>query len=165
MVAVLLVAAIERDQEQVRAGETYQDLRRTLPLEDRVAERARESIEDRGTGQEVEIRSRQAGEELVAQVIGDEAVVTVEALDRQADVVLSLERERREIDPDGPALGVLEEALDILRLHRETDLLEHGRRLAQRHRKIVCVQLDQQAASPQASDWELGLLAGGDRER
>ena len=122
MIAVLVVAAIKTDQEQVRTGETYQGFGRTLPLEDRVAQRARKPIEDGRAGEEVEIRRRQACEELVAQVIGDEAVVTVEALDRQADVVLALERERGEIYPDGPALRVLDEALDILRLYSEAGL-------------------------------------------
>ena len=70
---------VERDDEQVAALERAQHVGAVAALDDGVAERARQALEHRGAHQELARLGRLLGDDLVPQVVDEEAVV-----DRQA---------------------------------------------------------------------------------
>ena len=113
VVAVAVVGAVERDEHEVRAGEVAQRRARPRTAEHGVAQRAGELREHRGAGEEAQALARQAGEELVAQVVGHEPVVAGEPGDGAVAVGLLVKRERGEVEAGGPPLGALHDELDL----------------------------------------------------
>ena len=73
-----LVAPVEADEEEPLARDLRQRRGRARALQDVVAERARQRVEDRGLEQQLPVVGRQATEDLVAQVVGDHVVVATE---------------------------------------------------------------------------------------
>ena len=74
-----------------------------------VAERRREPVEDRGSHEELQPLRRQAREHLLPHVLGHVAVVAGEA-GRPGLATLIGERQRRQVEPGGPALGPAQQA-------------------------------------------------------
>ena len=106
VVSVPLLAVVERDEEQVRAGEVVQARAGVLPLHDAVAQRSAEPLEGRCIEQEAEVVAREAAENLGPDVIADELIGQRARPDRRRSVVrFRADRERREIETRGPALG------------------------------------------------------------
>jgi hypothetical protein len=159
VVTVLVVATVEGHEQHVRPRHAPQRLRRALALEDRVAQRAEEAIEEGGPGEEVALGFGEPGEEGIADVVGDETVVAVEIVDRHFDVVRGAQREGREVQPGRPALGVLDQALDGGAVELEPGLLEQVGGLARGHHQVARPDLAETALGPQPAERDLGFLA------
>ena len=164
VVPVLLVAPVERHQQHVRTRQALERLGRALALEDRVAQGPEEPVEQRGPGEEVELAGRQSLEERVAHVVGHEPVVAVELLERAVEVVLGAERQRRQVEPRGPALGALDEPLDRRPVEVQPCLLEQVGRLGGGHHQLARRDLPQAMLRAQAPERHLRLLPRGDRQ-
>jgi hypothetical protein len=164
VVAELRVVAIERLEEDVAGGELVQHGRRAARVEDRVAQRRAQAAQDRGPPQEGGAVVRQAGEQLVADVLGDEPVGPAEAGDRRIGVGLLGDRERGEVQADGPAFGPLDEAVDLLAVRPQPRRVEQERRLEARHGEVARPELDHQPVRAQAADRHGGAPARGQRE-
>ena len=76
--SVPLVAVVEWDEEEVRGGDLREELGRSRAAQHGVAHRAREGVEHRRVDEELERRGRHRREELVAQELDDQPVVTRE---------------------------------------------------------------------------------------
>ena len=118
-VAVAAVRSVERDEHEIGSGELAQRPARARPGEHGVAQRAGEVVEHRGPRQEAQAVSRKVGEQLVAQVVRHDPVVTGEAGQRPIAIRLVLQRQRREIEAGGPALRALHEQVDVARAQPE----------------------------------------------
>ena len=75
VVAVPLPPVVERDDEEVGALERHQGRLAAVASRDGVAERPGESLEDRRPQQELADVRRLAGEDLLAEIVHDVAVV------------------------------------------------------------------------------------------
>ena len=117
VIAVPLALAVERDHEAVRALEPLELICRSCRLEHRIAQRAAHALQHRRVLEEARLLRRQPGQELEAEVVGDEAVVAGDVRDaRRARRPRPL-RQRREVQAGGPALRALGE-LGERRRHR-----------------------------------------------
>ena len=112
VIPIFVIAMVEGYKEQIRAGESPEDVGRTVALQNRIAERARQTIEDRRTREELEVGVGQPSEKLVTEVVGYEAVVPEEALHSMIQVMLRRERQGREVQPSRPTLGPLDECFN-----------------------------------------------------
>ena len=108
MVAIDLVAPVRGDDQEVRPNEPVKHLGGAGPLENGIANVAGQPVQDRSLDQEVQRVLVEPGKELVPHVVGDEPVVAVKVGDGGFHPVLPGQREARQIEPDGPALGALD---------------------------------------------------------
>ena len=83
-------------------------------VEDRIAERAREGLEDGCPRQEPELVVRQARKELGAEVLGHKKVVTMKRGHALYPGAARLRREYRQVETCSPALGVLRQLGDLV---------------------------------------------------
>ena len=113
VVAIPVAAVVERHQEQVGAFQLLQQPRRAVPLQDGVAQGARQALQDRGAQQERPDGVRLAGQHLRPQVVGDVAVVALEGGDEGARVRPAAERQPGQVEPGRPALGPFGQALHV----------------------------------------------------
>ena len=161
VVAVCVVASIERNEERVRARKIAKHLRRTRSLEHGVADGAGECVEHRGARQELELASRQSREKLVPKVVDNQAVSAGEARHRSAGVALPAKRQSRQINRNGPALGSPKECCDV----RGTQLQTHPRQqvatFGSRHRQISLLQLGEPTVRPPAAELQRGFSSRG----
>ena len=153
-----------RADQRVRARQPAQHVARAGPAEHRVAERPREHVEHRRAAQELEPLRLQPGEQLVAQVVGGEPVVAAEAGDGAVRVRAPGQRERRQVQADGPALRPPDEQEHVLGRQVEPREAEHPRGLAARHREVARADVDQLALRAQPADRQRGLLARREHE-
>ena len=114
MVAIPLASLVERRQEQVRALQFAQQRGRPLGLEDGIAQRSGQALQDRRAQQERPDGVRLADQHLRAQVVGDMAVVAVEGGDEGARVLSAAKRKPSQVQPGRPALGPLGQTLDVV---------------------------------------------------
>ena len=165
MAAVRRVGAVERREQRVRAREP-RGAASPVPRRPSSASHAG-PLSTSST--EAQRRSSSAlrvqpGEQLVAQVVGREAVVAAEARDGAVRVGAAAQRERREVEPDGPPLRPAEEQQRVVGRDVEAGEVQHLRRLAARHREVARPQVDELALRAQATDRQRGLLPRGEHE-
>ena len=92
-------------------------------------------------------------------------VVSGEGLDETGRVLATAERERREVEPGGPALGSCDETLDVDVCQRVAEHLgEQLLRLLLVEAQFGGPQLEHLAARAQASEWQRRIEPGCDRE-
>ena len=159
VVAVPLPVGVERHQEQVRARQRLEHLRRAACVEHRVAERARQPLQNSGPRQETELVPGQVREQLRLQVVGHEPVAPGER-GRAVAPALRLarfERQRGEVETRGPALGVRGQLGDLLGGQVDSGRAQQLVRLRLVHPQLVRPDLDRQAARPEGSQLECGL--------
>jgi hypothetical protein len=113
VVAEPLPAGVERDQEHVRALDLLEQLVRAADLEHPVAQRRAEPGQDRGAHQEPAQLLGLAGEHLLEQVVRQVALLAGEARDELGAVAASLQREAGEVDAGDPALGAVQQQLEL----------------------------------------------------
>ena len=116
VVAIPAVASVERDEHDVGAREAGEHVAGAVATR----ARRRTAAPTGGVSTEVLVRNSssfrgQLGEELLANVLGDEAVVAGELVQVRGMHVLRPQGQRREIEPGGPALGTLDEPEHLLR--------------------------------------------------
>src|SRR6187397_1930151 len=101
VLAIPLTVVVEGNEERVAALERLQASARVLSLEQMVAERRADPLEDRRPTQEGNLGGLEPGQVLGSQVVGDEAIVTAER--RSGIARFRLEHdELREVEPSGP---------------------------------------------------------------
>ena len=105
VVAVPLATVVERDDEQVRSLQRLEHRLARRLARDGIAERSRETTEDRRVQQETADLRRLAVEHLVGEVVDDEAIVACEVGDERGDVVTALQRQGGELQRGDPSFG------------------------------------------------------------
>src|ERR1700760_721517 len=106
MPAKAIVPPIQRYEHLAGPRELSKLARRRSLLEHCVAQRARQLVDNRGTSEEPRALSRKGSEHLVAEVLGHEVIVTGEAPQAAAHVILVAKRQRGEIEPRRPSFGL-----------------------------------------------------------
>ena len=159
VIAVPLAAVVERHEEQVGPVERFERGLASVLLGDGIAQRTRQTVQNRGVQQEFAHVVRLPLEHLLDQVVHDVAVVTCESFDEVRDVVATLHRERRQLECRDPAFGPpFEDAELVWREMQAHDVVEVRRRLVRREPQIGRADLDELAASAQTSQrqWRVG---------
>ena len=135
---------------------------RSRPAENGVAEWPVEVIEDRRSCEEALSLARQ-GEHLRTHVVDDETIVAVESDRRQGGSALFLQRQRRQIQTDGPSLGGVCELHGLGSRRSDTGSPQQSLRLGRAEHEVVDADLDQSpvGAEPRESD----VRDGSRRER
>ena len=127
--------------------------------------RAAQPIQDRGLQQEVPDVVGLTLQDLLDQVVDDVPVVAGEARDEAGDVVAALHRERRQLERRDPPLGAPLQGGDVLRRQVQAHhVVEVGRGLVGREAQIGGADLDEFAATPQASQRQRRVGAAGDHQ-
>ena len=153
VVAVALVGAVERDEQQVRPRQRGQRGGRARSAQHGVAERARQRVEHRRSQHELELLRREAGEDLVAEVVRHQPIVAAEPVRRRRPGVL-VERQGRERQSGRPPLGAAQECLHAVAVELESRELEQRRSLAPGHREVARSELRDEPLLTEASDRE-----------
>ncbi len=112
--------------------------------------------------QELQPAVRERREELVADVIGEQAIVAGKAGDGAAHVVLGEQRQPGQVESRGPALGPFEQGVELGGGEPHPEGREHGGPLGLGHRQLATAELDQQAAGAQLRQRQGRVGAGGD---
>ena len=103
--AELLLGAVQRRERQARPRQAAQRSPGPATVEDGVAEAAGEPVQRCGALEQREVVGRQPAEDGVLDVVGDDPVVAGEAGHGGAEVALLAQRQAREVQRRGPALG------------------------------------------------------------
>ncbi len=163
VVAVPLALTIQWHEEEVLPFDGLERASRSRPAHHGVAERPVEAIEDRRSCEEALSLARQTPEYLRAHVVDDEAIVAVESDGRQGGSALFLQRQRRQIQTDGPSLGGVCELHGLGFRRSDTGSPQQSLRLGRAEHEVVDADLDQPpvGAEPRESD----VRDGSRRER
>ena len=126
VVAVPGTAAVQRDHQQVRVLQRLQDPARPLGVEDRVAQRPRHPLQHRGAGQEDHLLRRELGQQLRAQVVGDEPVVPGERGPAVPAGAAGLAGQRGQVQPHRPPFGLIDQLRHVRVGQPDTGRLQQG---------------------------------------
>jgi hypothetical protein len=119
-------------------------------VEHAVAELRGELAQDRSAVQKRAIVLLERREHLAAQVVGHETIVSPERPHGPRRILDGPQPQPGEDERSGPALGALDERVDLLDAERElTENHEQLVRLGGREREIGCTHLDQRTRGPQ----------------
>ena len=161
MEAKPLPALIERNHEEVRSLEALEGRRGAVGPEDGVTEIPAHLIQHGDRGQEAELLAGHAGEQLIAQVVGDEPVISAKGGDRPAGLP---DRESSEIEPARPALGLLDEGDQIIVTQLDPGAREQIAGLGPVHAELLRTQLQKLAVGAKGTDPARGLDLAGEHE-
>ena len=142
VVPVPLPVPVEGDEQEVRVGERFQDRAGARTVEHRVAELPAHSIEHGCSRQEGDLGIREALEQFGAQIVRHQPVV---ARERNAGVLpraAGLQGERREVKPNWPSFGAIEQRVDLGVGELHAGSIEQRAPFGPRHRQIVDADLD-----------------------
>ena len=165
VIAVPGPLVVERHQEDVGLLEALERLLAVDTAGQRVAERAREPIEHRGPREKLAVGGVEPRQDLVGDVVQDMAVARRKVADATRDVRLAGQREARQLQHRGPALGPRHERVEVVirQLHahpvREEDL-----RLLLGEEERVGPKLEELAVGPQPRERQARVLAGRDHQ-
>src|SRR5918996_1548156 len=168
VIAVPLAFRVERDEEEVRALDVLEDRCRALAVDDRVAKRTAEALEDRRAQEEVPDLLGLAVEHLRAEVVDDVTLVARKRLDEGPRVGSPAQRESSEIQACGPTLRPLVQPRHVFWIEAQLEhtVQEHGGLLvgeAQLLRSDL-VQLTA-GAQPRKRQWRIAASAEDDVQR
>jgi hypothetical protein len=150
VVAVPPTAVVERDQEEISALESLEHGLAAVLTGDGVAQRTREPAQDGRLQQEAAHLFRLTLEDLLDQVVHDEAVVPGEARDEARHVVAPLHRQRGQLQRRDPALGTSLQRGDLVRRQRQPHLVAQVRgRFVRREAQVGGADLDQLPPCPE----------------
>ena len=135
VVAVGGPAAVEDLERHAGVREGFELARRAGAVEHGVAQRRRQALEDRGSPEEIAPFGREPGEKLLVHVVGHVAVVAAEGLDACARPLLG-KRQRRQVQPRGPAAGAADERQDLIRLESDAGCPQQRGCLRSGHREV-----------------------------
>ena len=158
-------SVVEGDQEQVPSIERIQHRLAAVVAGDCVTQRAAQPAQDGGLQQEAPDTVRLTLQDLFDQVVDDVAVVPREARDEARDVVPTLDRECGELECGDPPFGAPLQSRDVPRGQFETHhIIEIGGGLVRGEAQIGGADLDEFAATSQASQRQRRVGTGGDHE-
>lgn len=149
VVAVPVPDAVERHQEQVAVLEVAQCGAGVVAAEHRVAEVGAEPVEDAGAHEEALLLDGQPPQDVVAQVLREDAPGAVEAAERAAPLGVAAERQRCQVDTRGPPLGALLEQRQLVRWQLDPGGPDDRDGLGRREAELVGSQRQQPALHPQ----------------
>ena len=164
MAAVLAVLAVGGNQHELAARRLCEHRVRVPAPEHRVAERRGEALEHRGLGEEGAQRGGAAGEDLLAHVLRQRVIATVETRCGECRTLLRGDRGGGERERGRPALGAAHELLDRAVAGARSARAKQRRGLAGAHREIARPQLDERLRGAQPGERECRRAAGGERE-
>jgi hypothetical protein len=148
-------AALRLGDQEIRALELAEPGRRIGAIQHVVAERGGERAEDRGTVQEGELVLVERRENLAAQVVGHETVVSPERQHGSRRIVDGPQPQPREDKRREPPLGALDEHVDLLRGELEmTANHEQLVRLGGSERQLGLTHLGKRTGGAQTSEPE-----------
>ena len=143
-------ASLRPRDELVREPELGEPSRRVRTVERPVAEFRGELAEHRGAVEKRTVVLVERRENLTAQIVGDEPVVSAERPDRPPGILDGPQPQPGENERRGPALGALDEHVDLLRAELElTETHEQLVRLSGRERELRCTHLDERPGRAQ----------------
>ena len=165
VVAVPLPVVVERDEEQVGPLERDQPRRPPGLAGDGIAQRAGEPLEDGRLQQEVAHVGGLAREDLLGEVVHDEAVVAGEPGDDRAGVVAVLQGQAGQLQGGRPSLGPLGQGGDVSggqrQAHRPGEILGGFLR---GEPQVGRADLDQLAARPKPRERQRRVGPGSEQE-
>ena len=150
VIAIPLLARVQRDQEHVRARELRQHRSRVVATEDRVAQLGREPSQHRSALQKVPGVGRERAQNLIGQVVGDVPGAADECQHTLIGVLEVTKPQRRQVLPGRPALRTLDEQLDALVGQRDPLTHHQLMRFVDRERQLARANLHQRPSRPQA---------------
>ena len=145
------IAAVHRLKRRSGARESLEPGSRASDVEHRVAERAVEFAQQGRATQERPVVSPELGEQLVAEVLGDDPVRPAEVRDRSVRVRLLGDRQSREIERRGPALCALDQPFDLLGGERDAGRVEEHRGFEMGHRELTHADLQHEPVRAKAA--------------
>ncbi len=156
---------VERDHEQVRALQLPQDLLAVVAFGDGIAQRSGQPREDGGAHQEMADRTRLREDDLVPQVVDQEALVGRKLLQNALAVRGAPQRQRREVQSRHPTLGPALQSGHLGRCQVEpVNAVEELRSLLIGEAQIPVSQLDQITHRPQTAQAQAIVAVRGDRQ-
>lgn len=168
MVAVPTPFVVEPDQEQVVPLQDVEHPPTVGSFGQGVAQVGGQLVEHRGGEEELAHRGRLPVQDLLDQVVEDEAVTAGEGVDESGDLRrgrLGRDGQRGQLKPGGPALGPLTESRDLSGPQAQGhDLGEEGTGLRRSESQLAGSHLDQFRAGPQPGQRQRRVGPGGDGE-
>ena len=155
---------VERDQEEVAAFELVEDGGRASGLSDEVAQRCRESVEERHRDDELPDLVRVLTQHLLREVVPDEAVAPAEPAHGIVGIGIPGEPQSSQVDAGRPSLGALDQPGDAIA--REWHLLQrhHLGGLEVVEAEVVRANLREASGRPEPAEPESGVRPGDDHE-
>ena len=109
VVAVPAVVPVQRHQQEVRPLQRLQHPARPAGVQDGVAQRPAQAVQYRRAGEERHQLRGEPGQQLLAEVVGHEAVVAGEGEPGVGLGAARLQGQRRQVQPDRPPLGAADQ--------------------------------------------------------
>ena len=163
--AVLHLDAIERDERDVRAGELAQRRRGPGAIEHGVAHGTAEPLDHGCATEEDAVLGPECRQDLLPQVLADDAVLATEGVERRGGVVLLADRARGQLERRGPARRQRQQPVGLIRGEPQPGAAQQLRSLGSRHGQPAGPQLDDVVLGPEASQGQRRLAARRERER
>ena len=155
---------VERDDQQVRALQLLEPRLAVGHAGDDLAQRAAQAVEDRGAQEELLGLARQAGENLLDDVVEDVAVARPEPPHQVGVVGPAAQRDRGQPQRRSPTLGPIGEILDLRGGELDPGRPHECGRLRRREAEVLGAHLEELAAGTQARERERWIGARRDRE-
>src|SRR6266516_4670155 len=151
VIAVPLPPVVERDEEEVRAFDLLELVRRALVPQHRVAERPAHSVEHGGPAQEAQGAGPQARQVLRVEVVRQVAVVAAEARPPTARLLPVADRQCCQVESRRPALTLLDQLVHPRLAERDAGGTQEQLRLPLAQRQLLGAELEKPSARPQRS--------------
>ena len=165
VVSVPLAPSVERDHEEIPPIEDLEHALAAVQSRDRIAQRAGQPIEDARPQEEPADILGLALQDLLGEVVDDEAIVSSEARDEGADVVAALHRQGGQLERRDPTLRPLLQRGDLVRLEVQIGRLIQVRRgLVTREAQIRRSYLNELPLRPQTRQRKGWIGARRDRD-
>jgi hypothetical protein len=157
VVAIPALVAVDRREEHAGAVQVGERAGAVGAVGQDVGELAAQLVDDARAQEEAARLRALEGEDLAGQVVGDRVVVAGELAQEPVRVALGLERERGEPQAGGPALGPLDEPLDLVGAELEVVLGEQGASLRRGEGEVRRAQLAEPALDAHPAEGEAGV--------
>ena len=128
VVSVPLAPRVERDQEEIPPIEDLEHALAAIQSRDRIAQRAGQPLEDARPQKEPADILGLSLQDLLGEVVDDEAIVSSETRDEGVDVVAALHRQGGKLEGGDPALRPLLQRGDLARIEVQIGRLIQVRR-------------------------------------
>ena len=128
VVSVPLAPRVERDQEEIPPIEDLEHALATIQFRDRIAQGAGQPLEDARPQKEPADILGLSLQDLLGEVVDDEAIVSSETRDEGVDVVAALHRQGGKLEGGDPALRPLLQRRDLARIEVQIGRLIQVRR-------------------------------------
>jgi hypothetical protein len=156
---------VQRDQEEVRALDLGNPFVRPIGLEQRVAKRSIEAIQDRGLDQEPAQLLGLPTQHLFHQIVREMPLLAGERGDEFGSVVARTEREPGQVQARDPTLGAFEQQLELAVLEGKPEpLVEKQLDPVLVEPQLLLGHLPQLSAHPQSRHTHRRRNPRGDRE-